>query len=404
MYRKKEMIALMMAFIITVAFMPAFAFAETENASADKTVMNSHEEQYEDTSDTADDGWTPLTAGTLQVYDEEFNFMYSGTDAEEWAVKNRVSYPTSLRMIAGQENLGAYYLDSNIDYETLYIEGNAFEVQYSYGAPETYICKEVDGYSDYYLEGDTSSFNNVAFIYSDAAGEDGLFTYREGKGGNDKGFLFFDTEVTLRGKTYTLRKASAEVSAKVAYYDPSAGIYDSEGRGHTTYTGKVHDIPIEDIIMYPYVLNVESAKAKDGSDLKSIGYHEIEVKFDNTKGYYDNDTVTTGWQIVPKTPTGFKVSNSKKKTLKLSWKYTNKANYKAIDGYKVVIYDKESNLVTEKYLKKTKKSVTITNKGFKKGQRYSVELYAYKVQPGPDGTEDIEWSSDPAMKSVVIKK
>ena len=55
MYRKKEMIALMMAFIITVAFMPAFAFAETANATADKPVMNSHEEQYEDTSDTADD-------------------------------------------------------------------------------------------------------------------------------------------------------------------------------------------------------------------------------------------------------------------------------------------------------------------------------------------------------------
>ena len=394
MYRKKEMIALMLAFLITVAFMPAFAFAE-DSVAPQKTVMNSHEENYEDTSDTADNGWKPLQPGELRIYDDEFELVASGTEAEKWARKHRVAYPTSVKMTAGFGKVMAYYLDSNMDYYQLYDEGNEFSVEYSYGDPEVYKCVEIDGYYDYFLDGDTSTLDNLNFFYSSASGDESLFTYKDGKG-NDKGFFFFDVDVVTGGRTYTLRKASDEVTVPVVYEEASAGIYDSEGRGFSEYTGKVQNIPLENVTLYPYVLDVVSIEPK--TDMKSIGIHYLDIKFDNSKGYYDTDTVETLYSIFPKSPTSVKLKNSKKNTVAISWKYSNKANQKAIDAFRVLIYDSNDNLVVEKKVKKSKTSVTIKNSKLKKGKRYRVEVKAYKT------VDDVDWTSDPGTKTIVIKK
>lgn len=394
MYRKKEMIALMLAFLITVAFMPAFAFAE-DSAAPQKTVMNSHEENYEDTSDTADNDWDPLKPDELIIYDDEFDLVARGAEAEKWARKHRVSYPTSVKMTAGIEKITAHYLDSNVDFYQLYDEGNEFTVEYSYGDPEVYKCVEIDGDYEFFLEGDTSTPDNLNFFYSNASGDESLFTYKDGKG-NNKGYFFYDTEAVIGGKTYTLRKASKEVTVPVVFEEVSAGIYDSEGRGYSEYTGKVQKIPLENVLLYPYVLDVVSITPK--TDMKSIGLHYLDIKYDNSKGYYDTDTVETLYQIFPKSPTSVKLKNSKKNTVTVSWKYSNKANQKAIDAFKVQIYDSNDNLVVGKKVKKTKTSVTIKNSKLKKGKRYRVEVKAYKT------IEDVDWTSDPGTKSIVIKK
>ena len=376
--------------MMILAFMPALAFAGTETAAPQMSLKSQEEIQYENPEEDETVDWTSMQPDELRVYDELFNLVASGEAAEKWALDHKAVYPTKLT-VTSVEELYAYYLNTYIDYDALYWEGNSFTVEYSYGAPETYKCIDIDGFYDFFLNGDPEG--QIGFIFSSGTGEDQLFTYQ-----NNKGLFFFDYDVQVGGKWYTLRKASSEVTVPIRDNEPGAGVYDSEGRGYTFYTGKKIEINLADVEIYPYILNVVSVEPAEGYDLTSIGYQELLVKFDNSKGYYDSDTIVTGYQIRPKMATGLKLKNTKKNTIKVSWKYTNKKNLKQISGFKVKVYDTKDNLILEKYVAKSKTSVTLKNKKLKKGKKYVVEVNPYKT------IDDIDWTSDPVTKKITLKK
>lgn len=432
-----KIFTLMMVLVLTLSFMPAMAFADGDAGNDQQTpvtedgvvppadeavpaedVVVPGEETTPDTQDdsgddeeiTPEEDITPIGPGSIRLYGDEG--IIPDEDVKAILDNAEEAYPASLKFTSGypivEETESGLWAARNSYWLyswSMYCAGNKFDVTYSDGSTRTYVCidEEIDGevYNGYFeLDAEGKPILNEQFFWEVVQSEDGRLTDE-----NNKIVMVTSALLTSGGKEYYLLASSQLLNVNLQWATAYAEVRDTKGNFQAEYTGKDQKISLEkcDIVSEFGEVKAEKILSPSGGKIKDIGCHEITFKIDNSEGNFETDTVTGYFNIFPKRVKSVKVTNPKKNSVKVTWKYSGdsvyKANLKKIKGFDVMVYDKNGNFITEKKVAKNKTAVTLKSSKLKKGQKYNVEVRAYT------SWEDVEfWSSEAVFKTIKLTK
>jgi hypothetical protein len=376
----------------------------------------------EDETITPDDDYTPIGPDSFRLY-KDFDDYGIVPDAEVQAILDAVAepYPVNVEFTSAYPTgLWGLHNAYGIDYWSMQYEGNKFDVTYSDGSTKTYLCVDpkIDGdeYWTGYFELDADG--NPIIYKEDESGKkvladgdfwdivqgDGILTDE-----NNKIVMVMTDTITSGGNKYYLQRSSAEIEVQLQWAVAYAEIRDSKGNFQAEYTGKDQTVSLKKTDILSDFGEVKAIKilSPSGGKIKDIGCHEITFEIDNSEGNFETNKVTGVFNIFPKRVKSVKVTNPKKNTVKVTWKYSGdsayKANLKKIKGFSVMIYDTKGNFIAQKNVKKTKTAVTFKSSKLKKKQKYQIEVRAYTSVKSNGETIDF-WSSEAVIKKITLKK
>jgi hypothetical protein len=329
--------------------------------------------------------------GQLVVRDPDYKIVMN---PEAFLDGKGIAYPVDVQFTPSEKGLCAQYLTDYLDYDYFYVEGASCAVTYSDSTIKTYTFVDTDekyGFVD--LDG------NFAYMLSYSAVPNTVFDKE-----HNKALIVAGFDVIIDGEYYSVEKATDEIEIQLKPNEyPWADFVDTNGRYWGVYNGKNKKIDEKSAVVYPgYGDNKpEVLLVKTPTNMKSIGTKKIIIYFDNSDGYFKSSSLigqAVGYyNIYPQmiTKNSLKVTNTKKNTIKVSWKYPSKG---VITGYGIEIYDTNNNRVVAKTYSSSKTSATITSTKLKKNKKYALEIYAYKK------TSSSEYRSDIRRKVITIKK
>jgi hypothetical protein len=348
-----------------------------------------------------DEEYNPIKPGELRLYDDDGNLV---ENPEAFMDEHGISYPTKLEFSVetGAEGLIADYKQYNVRYESFYQWNNRFMVTFSNSDTKIYTCtvKGDDYWYDFYETDETGKIIGDYGFFTSTSADGNYFTET-----NNLAIFTVMDYFQIGEKYYVYQKASDEYQVQVLPADYYIFVKDSKGEEYGVYDGKYKTLNKANFDIYTTNYMLPEIISVTPSKVKTIGTHAIKIKINNDEGLYSSDTYTSYYNIYPKAVTEAKVTNPKKNTIKVSWKYLNKANYNQIYGYKVYVYDSNWNIVVEKtykkkatYSKNKNRTVTINSSKLKKGKKYNVEIVAYKT------VNKIQYRSDAVIKTKKLTK
>ena len=394
MNRIKRTLAVWMTLIVMLSFMPAAAMTVNEYVSPE-TIAAQQKSQNEENAPSSDESvW--IKPGQLMA--ETDGAVYYDADAEKLLKELGFAYPVKVEFTPGEGGIRGEYLRYYIEYDSMNQWNNTFVVTYSDGTSKTFKYLEKNEGGEYYpgyyevdASGNRTDEQAIFFDYTPAP-----FTDE-----NDKVLFYIYQAAEIEGQTYFFFKATDNYTVSLSQAEGYANIFGSNGNSWSAYTGKVKKITTDNVWVDPSdydkgIPQVLSVTPK--TDMKSIGAHELEVKIDNSGNYFTDDTLIGYYTICPKKVSNVKATNPKKNTVHVTWKYTDKKNYKQITGYRVTVYNSDYSLYKIVHVKKGKTSVSISNSKLKKNKEYFVEVAAYKTVDG------VDFGSEIVSKKIKLKK